>query len=136
LNILFTKVETEDRFEASELRTRARESTKSKKTTHYRVLADDVEVAFVSLDRWPEPDVSQMVVCEIFIPRDLRRKGIGAIILDEIEKVAIKEGFKKVHLRPWPLDSELMQTKLNAWYLNKGYKWHPIITSDMEKDIT
>ena len=111
------------------------ESTKSPKTIHYRVLANNVEVAFVSLDRWPEPKVNQMVVYEIFIPKNLRRKGIGSAVLDEIEKIAIQEGFQKVHLRPSSLDCGTMQSKLNDWYLNKGYKWDPLITSDMEKNL-
>jgi hypothetical protein len=68
MEIQLIKIEAEDWFESSELRTRARESSKSPKTIHYRVLADDVEAAFVSLDRWPEPEVSQMVVYEIFVP--------------------------------------------------------------------
>ena len=129
------KIEVEDSFESEELRTRARESSKSPKTMHYRVLADGVEAAFVSLDRWPEPEISQMVVYEIFVPRDIRRKGIGSAVLAEIEKVAILEGFHKMHLRPHPLDLETNQAKLNDWYLNKGYYWDPNVTCEMEKYI-
>lgn len=135
MKIQLIKIELEDCFESSELRTRARESPKSPKTIHYRALADGVEVAFISLDRWPEPEVSQMVVYEIFVPRDMRRKGIGSAALTEIEKVAILEGFHKMHLRPYPLDPETNQAKLNDWYLHKGYYWDSNGTCEMEKYI-
>lgn len=135
MKIQLIKIKTADCFESIELRTRARESSKSLKTIHYRVLADGFEVAFVSLDRWPEPEISQMVVYEIFVPRDMRGKGIGSVVLSEIEKVAIIEGFQKMHLRPYPLDPETMQRKLNDWYLHKGYSWDPNVACDMEKFI-
>ncbi len=135
MKIQLIKIEAEDCFESPELRTRARESSKSPKTIHYRVLVDDVEAAFVSLDRWPEPEVSQMVVYEIFVPRDMRRKGIGSVVLAEVENVAILEGFHKMHLRPYSLDRETEQTKLNNWYLQKGYNWDPNVPCEMEKYI-
>lgn len=135
IKIQLIKIDTEDSFESLELRARVRESSKSPKTIHYRVLADDVETAFISLDRWPEPEINQMVVYEIFVPRDTRRKGFGSMVLAEIEKVAIQEGFRKIHLRSHSLDRETKQMKLNNWYLRKGYNWDPNVTGEMEKDI-
>jgi GNAT superfamily N-acetyltransferase len=135
MKIQFIHIVSPDYIESSELRKRAVESSKSHKTIHYLVLADGVEVAFVSLDRWPESHISQMVLYEIYVPRAMRGNGIATAVLDEVEKIAIKEGFKKMHLRPSSLDNETSQTKLIEWYRRKGYDWDQVSTADMEKSI-
>lgn len=135
MKIQLIQIESPDCFKSSELSKRAVESTKSPKTTHYRVLADGIEVAFASLDRWPEPQFSQMVVYEIFVPQAMRGKGVATAVLSEVEKIAIEEGFQKIHLRPLPLDQQTSQTKLTDWYRNRGYDWDPIVTGDMEKRL-
>lgn len=54
MKIDLIEIESLDSVSLPELKSRALESSKSLKTTHYRVLADGKEVAFTSLDRWPE----------------------------------------------------------------------------------
>lgn len=133
MTISLIEILSADCFESSELLLRAIESVKSLKTRHYRVLADGLEAAFLSLDRWPEPSISQMVVYEIYVPRSMRRKGIASAVLAEVEFVARREGFLKMHLRPSPLDSELSKIELEEWYKRRGYNCDPLIVGDMEK---
>lgn len=129
------KIEAPDSFLLTELKTRAIESPKSIKTTHYRALSDGKEVAFVSLDRWPEPEFNQMVIYEIYVPVSSRRKGIGRTVLTEIERIAEKEGFERIRLRPFPLNQEISYEDLTGWYIRRGYNWDPVITGEMEKAL-
>lgn len=133
MTISLIEILSADCFESSELMLRAIESVKSPKTRHYRVLANGLEAAFLSLDRWPEPSISQMVVYEIYVPHSMRRKGIASAVLAEVEFVARREGFQKMHLRPSPLDSELSKAELEEWYQRRGYNWDPVVVGDMEK---
>ncbi|MBF0328583.1 MAG: GNAT family N-acetyltransferase [Nitrospirae bacterium] len=135
MEIQLIKADTADCFKSSELMMRASESSKSLKTKHYRVIADCGEVAFVSLDRWPEPEISRMVIYEIFVLRNMRRKGIGTALLTEIEKVAMQEGFRKTYLRPSTLDCTFSQTDMVNWYLCKGYNFDLAMTGSMQKQL-
>jgi GNAT superfamily N-acetyltransferase len=120
-------------FESPELRKRAQESSKSIKTTHYRAIANTREVAFVSLDRWPE--LGHMVLYEIFIAKKLRRQGIGSDVLAEVESTAIKEEVYVMRLRPKPLDEGISQQELDNWYARRGYAQDSTITGEMQKNL-
>jgi len=135
MNISITET-TAESFELLELRERAVLSSKSPKTKHYRVEVDSKEAAFLSLDRWPEPDYSQLVIYEIFVSQTMRMKGVATAILKEVEQIAIKEGFQKLHLRPSPLESEMPKGILENWYIRRGFSWDPVITGDMEKPVS
>lgn len=76
-----------------------------------------------------------MVIYEIFVPKAMRRLGIASAVLAEIERISIAEGFKKIHLRPSPLDHDISQKELADWYIRRGYCWDTIITGDMEKQL-
>ena len=77
-----------------------------------------------------------MVLYEIFVKRDMRRKGIGTAVLSEIEKIAVEEGFLKIRLRPSPLDREMSQWELVNWYLREGYDWELNSSGNMEKQLS
>jgi len=113
---------------------RAQESSKSTKTIHYRAVKDGETVAFVSLDRWPELD--HMVLYEIFVPKELRCRGIGSAVLAEVENTAIREGMPRMRLRPKPLDQGISQANLAAWYAKHGYEWDSTTAGDMQKDLS
>jgi len=136
MKISFSEIHSAECLESTELKVRAIKSSKSPKTKHYRVIVDGIEAAFLSLDRWPEPQVSQMVVYEIFVPSSMRRKGIASAVLAEVELLAIKEGFQKMHLRPEPLDSETSKAELIEWYSRRGYNWDPAVFGDMGKPLS
>lgn len=129
-------IETKDPldFELPELWKRAQESSKSIKTIHYCAVADSREVAFVSLDRWPE--LGHIVLYEIFVPKELRRQGIGGAVLAEVESTAVKEGILLMRLRPKPLDKGISQQDLADWYAHRGYEWDTIISGDMQKELS
>ena len=135
MRISIVKSEASDSFLSPELQTRAKESSKTPQTTHYRVLANDREVAFVSLGRPFEARAGQMVLYEIFVKRDMRRKGIGTAVLSGIETMAMREGFRKMRLRPSPLDRETSQWELVSWYLREGYDWELNSSGNMEKQL-
>lgn len=135
MKIQLLEIMTQNSFKSPELIARAQESTKSPKTIHYRALIDCDEAAFVSLDRWAEPEVRQMVLYEIFVPRLMRRRGIATAVLAEIERIAMEEGFQKICLRPSPLDHKLSQKELSEWYRRRGYDWDPLICGDMVKQL-
>jgi len=135
VNISFEEILVPDCFMLSELKARAIKSTRSPKTMHYRVFTDGAEIAFLSVDRWPEAEFNLIVVYEIFVPRSLRRKGIGSAVLAEIEQLATKEGFQRVHLKPCPLDSDITSAELAEWYEKRGYSWDPLVPGNMEKHL-
>ena len=96
------QTKTANDFANPELNKRAEESYRSNKTRHYIALAQSKEIAFVSLDRWPE--LSQMLVYEIFVTPSCRRQGVASAVLNEIEHISACEGFSIVRLSPSPLD--------------------------------
>ncbi len=135
MEIVLIEAETPDSFRHPELKVRAIISTKCKKTIHYKALADGEEVAFVSLDRWPETEFNHMVVYEIFVPRSLRCKGFGRAALAEAERIARIEGFKKIRLRPLPLDQKISKEELTEWYIRRGYEKDNLIADGLEKTL-
>lgn len=96
-------------------------------------MAQSKEVAFVSLDRWPE--LSQMVIYEIFVPRSTRRQGIASAVLNEIERISLCEGLSVVRLTPAPLDTGITREILSVWYDRRGYVSDPNISSVLFKVI-
>lgn len=120
-------------FEIPELKKRAQESTRSLITKHYKALAHGKEVAFVSLDRWPEP--KQMIIYEIFVPISIRRQGIATAVLNEAERIAACEGLSVIRLRPSPLDTGITMTALIDWYNRHGYVSDLSVPGDLIKTI-
>jgi GNAT superfamily N-acetyltransferase len=106
-------------FEVPGLKKRAQESTLSPKTKHYKAMAHSKEVAFVSLDRWPE--LGEMAVYEIYVPPSARRQGIATAVLNETERISACEGFSTVSLFASPLDHGITEDALCDWYSRRGY---------------
>jgi GNAT superfamily N-acetyltransferase len=136
MKISFDETSSAESFDSQDLKTRTIESSKTKKTRHYRVVVNGLEAAFLSLDRWPEPEINQIVIYELYVAPAMRGRGIGSAVLAEVELLAIKEGFHKVHLRPVPLDRETSEDELINWYLHRGYSWDPAIADEMEKVLS
>ena len=120
MQITLVQINGPDDFKVAELRNRAQESSRSPKTKHYKAVMHDKEIAFVSLDRWPE--FSEMVVYEIFVPPSKRRQGFATAILNEVEHISICEGFSTVSLIASPLDHDITEDDLLAWYSRRGYE--------------
>jgi GNAT superfamily N-acetyltransferase len=87
------------------LRFRARvlDSPKARYTKQFAVREDGSEVAFLALDLIPETDY--LVLYEIFVPSEFRRRGIGSRLLGKVEYFAKSLGYERITLFPSPLDS-------------------------------
>ncbi len=106
-------------FKDSELKKRSKESSLSPKTLHYKAMAHSKEVAFVSLDRWPE--LSEMVVYDLFVPVHTRRHGIATAVLNEVERISACEGFSTISIFASPLNHGITEDALCDWYSRRGY---------------
>ena len=118
---------------SEELRERTQQSSKSRKTVWYCALHVGEEVAFVAIDPWPEFD--HMVLYELFIPKSLRRQGIGTAVLAQVEIFAADKGFSAIRVNPSPLDTSIDMSALENWYRKCGYQRVKDM-NDMEKDIS
>jgi GNAT superfamily N-acetyltransferase len=104
----------------SALRERA-ERGLAKISHKYLAFLDGEEVAFVVLDLWRLPN--PMVIYEIFVDPEFRKKGIGTIALSKIEQIASEEGYSEIVLVPRSLTEELSEKDLVRWYRKQGYEW-------------
>lgn len=119
MNITLMQVKSPEDFETPELKNRAKESTRSKITIHYKASVDGREVAFLALDRWPE--LGAMAVYEIFVPLSVRRQGIATAVLKETERITACEGLSLVRVRPYSFDHGITREALFNWYDQQGY---------------
>lgn len=115
----------------AQVRARVLESPKARYTKQFAVRESGSEVAFLALDLIPETDY--LVLYEIFVPSELRRRGIGSRLLGEVESLAKSLGYESVALFPSPLDSEYPESKLIAWYRSHGYVPRPDCPTELEK---
>ena len=105
MTVALTDAEEPGDFESSELKRRARGIRRSANTVCYRALHDELEIAFVAVDRRPELDL--LVLYELFVPRALRNQGYGGEALTAVEEMAVKERFSVVRIRQHPLDEDV-----------------------------
>lgn len=116
-----------------QLRARVSESPRARYTKQFGVREDGSEVAFLALDLIPEADY--LVLYEIFVPHELRRRGIGSRLLAEVERFAKSLGYERVMLFPSSLDPAYLEVKLVAWYKNHGYVPRPDCPTELEKRV-
>lgn len=134
MKISLERIEQSSCYETPELRERFKGIAKSKKTICYRAIHEGREVAFVALDRWPE--LNQMVLYELFVPRDIRRQDFGTAVLGEVERIAQQEGFLTVRVSPQPLDNNIQPHVLIEWYRQRRYQVDPSAPGEMKKCVT
>jgi GNAT superfamily N-acetyltransferase len=116
-----------------EIRQRLSLSTKAKFTKHFVAKRDEVEIGFVAIDAIP--GVNYLVLYELFVITRMRGVGLGASLLDEVEKCAVIEGYEWVTLSPSPLELGFSTGRLMAWYKRHGYAERPDFPSELEKWI-
>jgi GNAT superfamily N-acetyltransferase len=108
------------------LRDRAVCSSRGRYTKHYVVYDQGCEVAFLSVD--PRPDLNLLVIYEIFVVPEIRRRGIGTRVLLAAENLARGTGFPKVRLVPKALgyspgdERDRETANLIEWYERHGYR--------------
>ncbi|MGY2804113.1 GNAT family N-acetyltransferase [Bradyrhizobium sp. USDA 4506] len=90
-----------------------------------------MEVAFLALDQIP--GVDYLVLYEIFVGSEHRRRGIGSCLLREVEGLAAGLGYEKITLSPSPLERGYPKEQLVAWYKRYGYIERPDCPTELEK---
>jgi GNAT superfamily N-acetyltransferase len=115
----------------AELHARMSQSSKAHHTHHYVAMEDNLEVAFLALDQIP--GVDYLVLYEIFVRQDHRRRGIGSLLLREVEALAANLGYDKITLSPSPLEHSFPEARLTAWYKRLGYVERPDCPTELEK---
>jgi len=102
------------------IRERYVNSSRSCYTQHYVIKDDGCEVGFLSLDLAPldEP----LVIYEVFVPRHLRRNGLGTKLLKVAEQTARSLGYEWTLIIPKTMDDAFPQANLEAWYRENGYE--------------
>jgi GNAT superfamily N-acetyltransferase len=117
----------------SEIRERVVNSSKSDHTIHFLVFEKEQEVAFIAVDT--RPNVPYLVLYELFVPHQLRNRGMGSRVLIEAEVLARNLGYEKVTLNPSPLERDFPRGRLLEWYKKHGYIESSMCESELEKSI-
>jgi GNAT superfamily N-acetyltransferase len=108
------------------LRDRAVCSSRGRYTKHCVVYHQGSEVAFLSVD--PRPDLNLLVIYEIFVVPEIRRRGMGTRALLAAEDLARNTGFPRVRLVPKALgyppgdQCDRETARLIEWYERHGYR--------------
>lgn len=79
MDLVFTQIITYENIISKELLSRAQTSSKNKNTVHYLVYYNTEEFAFLSIDRRPE--ISSLIIYEIYVLKPYRRKKLTRKIL-------------------------------------------------------
>lgn len=67
-------------------------------------------------------DEKSLSIEEVFISWKFRNTGLGSRLLSFEEKTASTLGFRYVELRPFSTDPLVSDTRLQDWYLKRGYR--------------
>jgi GNAT superfamily N-acetyltransferase len=116
-----------------EIRNRAISSTKAENTRHYVAKESGNEIGFIAID--VNPNVEYLVLYEIFIPRNLRKKDFGSKLLAEVECMAKNLRYRKVTVSPEPFERDYPKGQLVEWYKRHGYREMASGTGELEKVV-
>ena len=108
-------------------------SPKARFTKHYIATNEDIEIGFVAMDVIPEADY--LVLYELFILTSFRGRGLGALVLREVERFAHHLAYACVTLYPSPLEPCFPAERLVAWYRRQGYTQRKECPLELEKHI-
>ena len=118
----------------SELKHRCGISSKSKNTKHFVYKESDIEAAFISLDFIQ--GIDSLVLYELYVPSDLRNRGIAKRLLQELAVFAVDNGYSKISVNPSPLDAEFTKQELIKWYQSNGFNAKSNETGEFELIIS
>lgn len=116
-----------------EIKNRAISSSKAKYTKHYVAKENGNEIGFISLD--VNPNVEYLVLYEVFVPHNLRKKGYGSRLLAEVESMAKNLKYRKVTVNPEPFERDYPKNNLIEWYKRNGYCEMASGTGELEKVV-
>jgi GNAT superfamily N-acetyltransferase len=115
----------------TDIRQRMACSPKAKFTKHYVATHEGFEIGFVAMDIIPEADY--LVLYELFILASFRGRGLGALVLTEVERFASRLEYLCVTLYPSPLEPHFPAERLVAWYRRHGYAQRKECPLELEK---
>lgn len=122
-----------EHLENEAIRNRAKSRSRAMSTHHYVAKESGNEIGFVAIDA--NQNVEHLVLYEIFVPPNLRLKGIGTKLLVEVEAMAKELGYKKVTVNPEPFEQDYPKSKLVEWYKSHGYREIASGTKELEKFV-
>ncbi|QWG19214.1 GNAT family N-acetyltransferase [Bradyrhizobium sediminis] len=116
-----------------DIRQRMECSPKARFTKHYVARHEGIEIGFVAVDVIPEADF--LVLYELFILASFRGRGLGALVLTEVERFASHLEYPCITLYPSPLEPHFPVERLVAWYRRQGYSQRKESPLELEKRI-
>jgi len=93
----------------------------------------DEEAGFVVLEWYPSRQVA--FIYEVYVLKEFRRLGVGSALVVQAAAFAKNASYPVVWLRPRPLEAEIDDEWLSAWYVRLGFYWPPDSRDHMEKDL-
>lgn len=117
-----TSIGIEERHAVSDpfLRTRV-EAGKRLGTREFVALVDGREAGLLIFEHFPNSRMG--VVYEIFVLPDFRRKGVGRLLLDRADFVALASACKELRLHARSLDqAHVDDAQLMSWYGRSGFE--------------
>ena len=126
-----TQISEPDGIRSTSIRDRAKESSKTRNTTHHLVSCGEIEVGFLSLDS--RRDLNCLVLYEIFVPRELRHQGIGTQTILQVSRMAKQQEFSAIRVLPLAFENDWPQEELVSWYLSQGFT--PIVEDSRELEM-
>ena len=115
------------------LRKRARECARISVTKHYIISCEKEEVAYLAIDHMP--GVDYILLYEIFIKENFRKRGIGSEILIRVENLGRELGYSKVVLHAQSFDKNIPKETIEAWYIKRGYIPSKSLKNALEKRL-
>ncbi len=116
------KLECFDRYKVTrdiEIKNHAMKCGASKLTQFFALDDDGFWVGYVSLDI--NKDADYLVLNVLFMLERFRRQGYGRQAVQNVEAIAIDQGYKKVFVKSQPLDGDISRGDLVSWYMQQGY---------------
>jgi len=103
---------------SAELQSRAFRTPWTDKRVQYVVYKGGNQVAILFFDLCV---CDGLVLYELFVAKEYRRRGIGTALIREAEVVASSRGYSQLVLRPRPLEDGLSCEQLVRWYRARGF---------------
>jgi ribosomal protein S18 acetylase RimI-like enzyme len=119
LEVQLRDLSIDDNIQSEELRNRAGRNPATDHRLRFLLLQNKQEVGYLSFDLWPSENY--IVLYELYILSEFRRKGIGTTVLNKAEKIGIDLGNSLILLKPEPLSADITKTDLINWYIKIGY---------------
>jgi GNAT superfamily N-acetyltransferase len=133
LPIQITRLESLEDIHNSTLRSRARRAHASV-SNEFIAYAASEEAGFVTFDHWNRQSLG--FVQEIFVLPEFRRLRIATRLLAFSESLALHLGCRCVRLKPYSLDEDTDQIKLEDWYRRVGYRRSLVDQETVEKILS